>query len=122
MSCYGVRFGHKMSTSVSKESREIWVVRGAFFNLDLPILMRLFMSTTETLIVWTEPDGTDFALSFQDLDGCGEIWDFIQEVQRHLKGKRTFCFLIARVESGSPTKPYRGSYIIFPSVHPKDVT
>lgn len=42
----------------------------------------------QTLIVWTEPDGTDFALSFQDLDGCGEIWDFIQEVQRHLRGKQ----------------------------------
>ncbi|CEL59479.1 putative protein C216,01c OS=Schizosaccharomyces pombe (strain 972 / ATCC 24843) GN=SPBC216.01c PE=2 SV=3 [Rhizoctonia solani AG-1 IB] len=41
----------------------------------------------QTLIVWTEPNGTDFALSFQDLDGCGEIWDFIQEVQRHLRGK-----------------------------------
>ncbi|CAE6425554.1 unnamed protein product [Rhizoctonia solani] len=42
----------------------------------------------QTLIVWTEPNGTDFALSFQDLDGCGEIWDFIQEVQRHLRGKQ----------------------------------
>ncbi|KIO16917.1 hypothetical protein M407DRAFT_230281 [Tulasnella calospora MUT 4182] len=41
----------------------------------------------ETLIVWTEPDGTDYALSFQDVDGCAEIWDFIIEVQRHFRGK-----------------------------------
>ncbi|KAG8763801.1 Platinum sensitivity protein [Ceratobasidium sp. 428] len=53
----------------------------------------------QTLIVWTEPDGTDFALSFQDLDGCGEIWDFIQEVQRHLRGKQD------PTSSSPPTTP-----------------
>jgi protein phosphatase-4 regulatory subunit 3 len=36
------------------------------------------------LIVWTEPDGADYALSFQDADGCGEVWNFILEVQHHL--------------------------------------
>lgn len=39
---------------------------------------------TDTLIVWTEPDGIDYALSFQDPEGCGEVWNFIQEVQRHM--------------------------------------
>ncbi|KAJ9124080.1 hypothetical protein QFC22_000875 [Naganishia vaughanmartiniae] len=39
----------------------------------------------ETLIVWTEPTGMDVALSFQDPEGCNNIWDFIQEVQRHLQ-------------------------------------
>ena len=48
---------------------------------------------TETLIVWTEPDGTDWALSFQDVEGCTEIWDFIIEVQRHFRGKST-CSLM----------------------------
>ncbi|KAL6307189.1 component of IIS longevity pathway SMK-1-domain-containing protein [Sparassis latifolia] len=38
----------------------------------------------DTLIVWTEPDGNDYALSFQDPDGCAEVWQFIQEVQRHM--------------------------------------
>lgn len=37
--------------------------------------------------MWTEPDGTDFALSFQDMEGCSEIWDFVVEVQRHFRGK-----------------------------------
>ena len=28
----------------------------------------------ETLIVWTETNGTDMALSFQEADGCAVIW------------------------------------------------
>jgi protein phosphatase-4 regulatory subunit 3 len=28
----------------------------------------------ETLIVWTEPNGTDMALSFQEAEGCAVIW------------------------------------------------
>jgi protein phosphatase 4 regulatory subunit 3 len=45
----------------------------------------------DTLIVWTEPDGTDYALSFQDIEGCGEVWEFIGEVQRHLQDKGVSC-------------------------------
>jgi protein phosphatase-4 regulatory subunit 3 len=51
----------------------------------------------ETLIVWTEPDGTDYALSFQDMEGCGEVWDFIGEVQRHLQDKGLSSFRTAIV-------------------------
>lgn len=29
---------------------------------------------SETLIVWTEPNGTDMALSFQEAEGCTVIW------------------------------------------------
>jgi len=43
-----------------------------------------FRISTDTLIVWTEPDGADYALSFQDPEGCLEVWNFIQEVQRHM--------------------------------------
>ena len=28
----------------------------------------------DTLIVWTESNGTDMALSFQEADGCSAIW------------------------------------------------
>jgi len=38
-------------------------------------------SRLDTLIVWTEPDGVDYALSFQDPEGCMELWNFILEVQ-----------------------------------------
>ncbi|KDQ21121.1 hypothetical protein BOTBODRAFT_125070 [Botryobasidium botryosum FD-172 SS1] len=56
-----------------------------------------------TLIVWTEPDGTDYALSFQDMEGCAEIWDFIVEVQRHFRGKN------ADDPSSSPERAQLGS-------------
>jgi hypothetical protein len=50
---------------------------------------------SETLIVWTEPDGVDYALSFQDPDGCAEVWGFIQEVQRLMKaGEHIVTFLL----------------------------
>jgi protein phosphatase 4 regulatory subunit 3 len=31
-------------------------------------------SVADTLIVWTETNGTDMALSFQEADGCAVIW------------------------------------------------
>lgn len=34
-----------------------------------------------TLIVWTEGDNNDLALSFQEQDGCNEIWEKICQVQ-----------------------------------------
>ncbi|KAF9478406.1 DUF625-domain-containing protein [Pholiota conissans] len=44
----------------------------------------VYQRQQDTLIVWTEPDGVDYALSFQDPDGCMEVWNFIIEVQRHM--------------------------------------
>jgi protein phosphatase-4 regulatory subunit 3 len=39
----------------------------------------------ETLIVWTEPTtALDIALSFQDADGCEDVWQFIREVQKQV--------------------------------------
>lgn len=34
-----------------------------------------------TLIVWTESDNYDLALSFQEQDGCNEVWEKICQVQ-----------------------------------------
>ncbi|KAK6335928.1 Platinum sensitivity protein [Orbilia blumenaviensis] len=39
---------------------------------------------SETLIVWTEPNGTDMALSFQEPEGCAAIWDFVNHVQNRI--------------------------------------
>ena len=50
---------------------------------------------TETLIVWTEPDGVDYALSFQDPEGCAEVWQFIEEVQRHMNAGGEFNHALA---------------------------
>ncbi|KIM63610.1 hypothetical protein SCLCIDRAFT_1214004 [Scleroderma citrinum Foug A] len=44
----------------------------------------VYQRQQDSLIVWTEPDGADYALSFQDAEGCAEVWNFIIEVQRHL--------------------------------------
>ncbi|KAJ5716485.1 hypothetical protein N7493_008396 [Penicillium malachiteum] len=38
----------------------------------------------QTLIVWTEQNGTDMALSFQEAEGCAVIWEFVNSVQQHL--------------------------------------
>lgn len=44
----------------------------------------VYQRQQDTLIVWTEPDGVDYALSFQEAEGCAEVWNFISEVQRHM--------------------------------------
>ena len=36
--------------------------------------MDILISAADTLIVWTETNGTDMALSFQEADGCAVIW------------------------------------------------
>jgi protein phosphatase 4 regulatory subunit 3 len=46
----------------------------------------VYQRQQDTLIVWTEPDGVDYALSFQDPEGCLEVWNFILDVQRHMNG------------------------------------
>ncbi|KAF9181527.1 Platinum sensitivity protein [Haplosporangium sp. Z 11] len=46
----------------------------------------LYQRQQETLIVWSEADGVDLALSFQEAEGCGEIWDNIVEFQSHYSG------------------------------------
>ncbi|WEW56424.1 Platinum sensitivity protein [Emydomyces testavorans] len=45
-----------------------------------------YQKQQETLIVWTEPNGTDMALSFQEAEGCAVIWEFVRHVQQHFMG------------------------------------
>ncbi|EIW73149.1 hypothetical protein TREMEDRAFT_24823, partial [Tremella mesenterica DSM 1558] len=47
----------------------------------------IYSRQQDTLIVWTEPESNlDIALSFQDAEGCEDIWQFICDVQKHLNG------------------------------------
>lgn len=71
----------------------------------------------DTLIVWTEPDGVDYALSFQDPEGCAEVWNFIQEVQRHMNATGTLSVTLyygsyslrdPKLESGLSSSPLLG--------------
>ena len=34
--------------------------------------------------MWTETNGTDMALSFQEAEGCATIWEFVSQVQQQL--------------------------------------
>ncbi|EPQ30255.1 uncharacterized protein PFL1_02371 [Pseudozyma flocculosa PF-1] len=43
----------------------------------------VYQRQQETLVVWTEPGGADMALSFQEPEGCNEVWEFLTEVQKH---------------------------------------
>ena len=43
-----------------------------------------YQKQQDTLIVWTEPNGVDMALSFQEAEGCASIWEFVSEVQQRL--------------------------------------
>ena len=68
----------------------------------------------ETLIVWSESDTCDLALSFQEKSGCEEIWAKICEVQgkdpgdavgfekifqKKLSLKRVFSLYFERIEA-----------------------
>ncbi|TIA91402.1 hypothetical protein E3P99_01069 [Wallemia hederae] len=54
----------------------------------------IYSRQQDTLIVWTESDGTDCALSFQEADGCLEMWDFISQVQRHVQKADDYPYII----------------------------
>lgn len=46
-----------------------------------------YQKQQDTLIVWTDPDnGQDMALSFQEAEGCGVVWDTINEAQSQIEG------------------------------------
>nr|CDI52086.1 conserved hypothetical protein [Melanopsichium pennsylvanicum 4] len=46
----------------------------------------VYQRQQDTLVVWTEPTGVDMALSFQEAEGCNEVWEFLTEVQKHFMG------------------------------------
>lgn len=64
-----------------------------------------YQKQQETLIVWSEGDNFDLALSFQEKAGCDEIWEKICQVQgkdpsvditqaSHRHGFGPFCIFI----------------------------
>ncbi|KAG1752462.1 component of IIS longevity pathway SMK-1-domain-containing protein [Suillus paluster] len=79
--CYG---------QFENETNQAFLIARSEVHFDKLILTTRIRTTDvyqrqqDTLIVWTEPDGADYALSFQDAEGCSEVWNFIIEVQRHM--------------------------------------
>ncbi|KAL1974535.1 hypothetical protein VTN31DRAFT_4739 [Thermomyces dupontii] len=43
-----------------------------------------YQKQQETLIVWTESNGVDMALSFQEAEGCAAIWDYVNNIQAQM--------------------------------------
>ncbi|PPQ70709.1 hypothetical protein CVT26_014633 [Gymnopilus dilepis] len=74
----------------SEETQEAFLIARSERHYDEVILTTairandVYQRQQDTLIVWTEPDGVDYALSFQDPEGCAEVWNFIQEVRHHM--------------------------------------
>ncbi|PWN18063.1 DUF625-domain-containing protein [Microstroma glucosiphilum] len=62
----------------------------------------VYQKQQDTLVVWTESDGTDMALSFQEADGCQEVWEFITEVQRHFHANQAAASAAALSDSPTP--------------------
>lgn len=48
--------------------------QGSDATEDAPSVGRNLYRSADTLIVWTEPNGIDMALSFQEAEGCAAIW------------------------------------------------
>ena len=49
--------------------------------LDVQIKRDEFMKQQETLIVWTDARGTDLALSFQEPEGCQDVYNALIDFQ-----------------------------------------
>ncbi|KAK5137856.1 hypothetical protein LTR08_006625 [Meristemomyces frigidus] len=43
-----------------------------------------YQKQQDTLIVWTEINGVDMALSFQEANGCSAIWEFVHDIQQRI--------------------------------------
>lgn len=72
-------------SSTSPDTRRTWSVLLDGISPGLTsILPAMTLFYADTLIVWTEPNGTDIALSFADPNDCENVWEFILEVQKML--------------------------------------
>lgn len=78
-----------------------FIVRNELDSLD--VILKLFLEGSiqfqrqqETLIVWTDLDGKDLALSFQENDGCADLCDFIIRVQQeHLSPTISLYYVLS---------------------------
>jgi len=74
-----------------------------------------FEHQDDTLILWNDLEsGKDFALSFQDKDGCTEIYNSIMEFFKSLgyQGAETLCI----AENDAPKTDYRNQQLELPTI------
>lgn len=66
----------------------------------------IYQRQQATLVVWTEPDGTDMALSFATAQGCQEIWTFLCDVQNYLGPSNNFHLDQSSLDHAINTRGY----------------
>ncbi|GMM38346.1 Psy2 protein [Saccharomycopsis crataegensis] len=59
-----------------------------------------YQKQQETLIVWTDANGVDIAISFQESEGCTLLCEFIISVQKYLENKISLVAILAGEEAG----------------------
>ena len=62
----------------------------------------------DTLIVWTNEDGTDYALSFQETDGCLQLCEFLIEIQNNKVAPNISLVAIIQSAEGEITEIIAG--------------
>ncbi|CAG7941465.1 unnamed protein product [Penicillium olsonii] len=95
--CTGQILGEESRIFVESEDQPNRVLLETKINKD-----DSYQKQQDTLIVWTESNGTDMALSFQEAEGCAVIWDFMHAVQTHLLSLTMAGKLVARSGTRSP--------------------
>lgn len=73
-----------------------------------------FHRQQETLIVWSEVDKNDMALSFQEADGCSLVCDYLVCIQRHV-AKRISILVVTTTEEGDFSELIAGPLVYPPS-------
>jgi hypothetical protein len=79
-------------------------------------MTHLLKPVVDTLIVWTESNGTDMALSFQEAEGCGAIWCAICPAQGAQIWKYTEG--LQGIRQRSPTVPEYARGTRYPLILP----
>ncbi|CDK24595.1 unnamed protein product [Kuraishia capsulata CBS 1993] len=107
----------------AETERPIFIVRNE--QDDTEVLLKApiegttqYQKQQDTLIVWTDPDGNDFALSFQELEGCYSICDFLISVQQNIEPNISLVAVVPVGSDGEITEMIAGP--VPPPPEPKD--
>ncbi|KAI5949680.1 PSY2 [Candida margitis] len=75
----------------------------------------------DTLIVWTDPSGSDLALSFQETEGCADLCDFIIKVQQgNYSPNISLYYVISRLAEGDDITELITGPIRYPTTLPNE--
>ncbi len=73
-----------------------------------------YQKQQDTLVVWTEPDSRDMALSFQEAEGCSNVCEFLVYVQQHFCPNISVVALISSETEGDITEVIAGPGVFPP--------